>query len=64
MRIIFLLFLFWTLTLSLPAPVLVILGTALGSGVAATLWFALGKRRLARAVIDRDTNAEFGGNSR
>lgn len=66
MRAIFLLFLLWILGLNafLPASVLVILCAALGSGVAATLWFALSKRRLAKAVIDRDTKVQFGGKSR
>jgi dolichol kinase len=37
----------WIVGLSsfLPAPVLVILCAALGSGVAATLWFAIKRRR-------------------
>jgi len=66
MRAIFLLFLLWILGLNafLPAPVLVILCAALGSGMAATLWFALSKRRLTKAVIDRDTKVQFGGKSR
>ena len=42
-----LLLLLWILGLSsfLPAPVLVILCAALGSGLAATLWFAIKRRR-------------------
>jgi hypothetical protein len=66
MRVVFLLFLLWILGLNafLPTPVLVILCAAMGSGVAATLWFALSKRRLAGAVIDRDTKGEFSGKSR
>ncbi|HEX7285611.1 MAG TPA: hypothetical protein VF532_05480 [Candidatus Angelobacter sp.] len=43
----FVLLLVWILGLSsfLPAPVLVILCAALGSGVAVTLWFAIKRRR-------------------
>jgi hypothetical protein len=42
-----LLLLVWVLGLSsfLPAPVLVILCAALGSGVTATVWFAIRRRR-------------------
>ncbi len=67
MRTILILVLLWVLGLSsaLPAPVLVIVCAALGSGAAATLWFALSHRRHpAKDVIDRDTKTEFREKSR
>lgn len=67
MRTILILFLLWALGLSsfLPVPVLVILCAALGSGAAATLWFARNHRpQPAKNVIERDTKADLGEKSR
>ena len=57
MLIVFGLLILWALSMYfyLPLPIIVLLFAAVATGVTLTAWTAINNRRLANAVVERDT---------